>query len=37
MKYLYAKNDLLSSSLSSIKPCSKLLDIGCGIKPFTDV
>ncbi|QEZ67481.1 class I SAM-dependent methyltransferase [Paraclostridium bifermentans] len=37
MKYLCAKNNLLSCTLSSIKSCSKLLDIGCGIKPFTNI
>lgn len=37
MKYICNKNELSSSSLNSIKSCSKLLDIGCGIKPFTKV
>ncbi|MGL5557769.1 MAG: hypothetical protein ACRDC3_01385 [Paraclostridium dentum] len=37
MKYLCNKNELLTSSLNAIKPCSKLLDIGCGIRPFTNI
>lgn len=37
MKYLCDRNELLDRSVNSIKPCSKLLDIGCGIKPFTKV
>ncbi|WP_270939758.1 hypothetical protein [Romboutsia lituseburensis] len=37
MKYLCNKNELLTASLNAIKPCSKLLDIGCGIRPFANI